>query len=121
ISPKNEGKISLIQESFTYQWRHPDPRMDTLQKKVSREVEQMTESNFNAADIFYQLKECAIGMAEGRSIVNLPLDTLPNTSLIRGAGGLSPQGALPPRMTEPWFCCSEPTENQIAVLDCDLK
>ncbi len=103
----------LIQESFSYQWKHPDPRMDTLQKQVSREVEQMTRSGFNPADIFYQLKECAISMAEGRSIVNMSLPSLsgPTRPLF------SPGVAAPPRMTEPWFCCSEPTENQINFLE----
>jgi radical SAM superfamily enzyme YgiQ (UPF0313 family) len=61
----------FVQESLTYQWKHPDPRMDTLQKQVVKEVEQMTALGANAEDIFYQLKECAISMAEGRSIVNL--------------------------------------------------
>ncbi len=104
----------LVQESFTYQWKHPDPRMDTLQKQVSKEVELMTASNSSSEDIFYQLKECAIGMAEGKSIVNLSLDALPQPQ--RGLSS-SPGVVTPPRMTEPWFCCSEPTENQMALLE----
>lgn len=100
----------LVQESFTYQWKHPDSRMDVLQKQVSHEVEQMTASNANSEDIFYQLKATAIAMAEGRSMVNLSLPPTGTKPVKRDHG-------LPPRMTESWFCCSEPTENQIALLD----
>ena len=104
----------IIQESFSYQWKHPDPRMDTLQKQVSRAVEQRVGTT-STADIFYRLKECAIGMAEGRSMVHLSLDTL----FLQPQRGLSssPKGAPPPRMTEQWFCCSEPTEKQIKCLE----
>lgn len=103
----------LVQESFSYQWKHPDSRMDVLQKQVSREVEQMTASNANSEDIFYQLRAIAIAMAEGRSIVNL---SLPPT----GTKPVTQDQGLPPRMTESWFCCSEPTENQIALGNCDF-
>ena len=106
----------LIQESFSYQWKHPDPRMDALQKQVSFEVEQMTKVKAHPIDIFYQLKECAISMAEGRSIVNLSLNTT-GTQSITPKRSLPIAEEIPPRMTEPWFCCSEPTQNQIAVLD----
>lgn len=102
----------LVQASFSYQWKHPDPRMDSLQKQVSREVEQMGQGSH--ADLFYQLKECAISMAQGKSIVNLSLNTTATKTQF-----ITPKNAeaIPPRMTEPWFCCSEPTQNQIAVLD----
>ena len=109
----------LVQESFTYQWKHPDPRMDTLQKQVSKEVELMTASGASSEDIFYALKECAIGMAEGRSMVNMSL-SFPTAPTKRDAacGAVISPGhvAPPPRMTESWFCCSEPTENQMKLI-----
>jgi hypothetical protein len=105
----------LIQDDFSYQWKHPDPRMDALQKQVRREVEQMTGSDAHPADIFYQLKESAIRMAKGQCIVHLS-----RPFPVRATSAHSQRLDLPPRMTEPWFCCSEPTENQIAVLDCEF-
>lgn len=92
----------LIQEAFTHQWTHPDPRMDLLQKTMSKAVEEGAEED--AMLIFYRLKEIALAIREGRSPrrVDVPID---------------PNRPKPPRLTEPWFCCAEPTENQFAVLD----
>lgn len=93
---------SLVQETFTYQWTHPDPRMDRLQKEMSRVVETGTEED--PMTIFYRLKELAVAAREGR---------LPREIDV----AVDPNRPRPPRLTEPWFCCAEPTENQFAVLD----
>lgn len=94
----------LAQETFTYQWRHPDPRMDLLQKEMSRLVEEMTAAEEDPMAIFYRLKESAAALREGRAPRPVHVAVDPNRS-------------KPPRLTEPWFCCAEPTENQFAVLD----
>ncbi|MEK7748195.1 MAG: CUAEP/CCAEP-tail radical SAM protein [Nitrospirota bacterium] len=101
----------LVQESFSYRWAHPDTRMDRLQKQISREVEQMTAAHASTQEIFYQLKACVIAMAEGRSVVQV--------SLAPPAVRVGPPVAahVPPKMTESWFCCSEPTENQMGKLE----
>lgn len=94
----------LVQESFTYRWTHPDPRMDLLQKEMARLVEEGTKSDEDTRATFYRLKESAVAAREGR---------LPRTINV----AIDPNRPKPPRLTEPWFCCAEPTENQFAVLD----
>ena len=94
----------LIQETFTYRWRHPDPRMDALQKEMSRAVEEGTAAEEDPMVLFYRLKEIALAARDGR---------LPQEVQVT----VDPNRAKPPRLTEPWFCCAEPTENQFAVLD----
>lgn len=91
-----------VQETFTYQWTHPDPRMDLLQKEMSRLVEAGTEED--PMVIFYRLKALAVAAREGRPPREIDVAVDPNRP-------------KPPRLTEPWFCCAEPTENQFAVLD----
>ena len=92
----------LNQELFTYQWTHPDPRMDRLQVEVSERVEKEGQDD----TIFYQLKECALAMREGRLV--RPIDR----------AGLEPAPTKkPPRLSESWFCCAEPTQNQMACID----
>jgi radical SAM superfamily enzyme YgiQ (UPF0313 family) len=81
----------LIQDSFTYEWKHDDSRMDALHKSVSNLVEQAVVRNEDTASIFYKIWELACS--------------------IRGVGTncsmrpvLSPFRARPPRLTESWFC-----------------
>ena len=94
----------LIQEKFTYQWTHPDPRMDTLQNAMSKTVEEATKAEEDPAIIFYRLKELAVAMRENRPPRPVQIS-------------LDPNRRRPPRLTEPWFCCAEPTENQFAILE----
>lgn len=81
----------LDQANFSYAWRHPDPRMDELQARVTIIAEGATVGQHQAA--FAAIERLAYGMA------NRPLP-------IR-----SPSGRLshrirptPPRLTEDWFC-----------------
>ncbi len=93
----------LIPDRFTYPWTHPDPRMDRLQKEVCKTVEAMVEAD--AEVTFYQLKELAHAAHKDRTAVQIMRQIDSNRR-------------RPPRLTESWFCCSEPTENQMISLDC---
>ncbi len=88
----------LIQESFSYQWTHPDPRMDSLQKKISKTVEAMAEEDH--AVTFYQLKELAMAALKGKPPARMTQQ-------------IDEKRNRPPRLTEPWFCCAEPTDKQM--------
>lgn len=81
----------LVQESFTYEWSHPDPRMDELQRQVSALVEQAAGNGEDAIETFLKIRELAY-TARGDS----PGD--------RSAGGFDPARLRPPRLTEAWFC-----------------
>jgi radical SAM superfamily enzyme YgiQ (UPF0313 family) len=94
---------SLDQAAFQHQWSHPDPRMDELQRSVSRIVEEAARRGEEAAITFEHLWHLAAGTAG---------HPLPEW----GARHRDVNGPKPPRMTEPWFCCAEPTSAQIAVL-----
>jgi len=94
----------LVPETFTYQWTHPDPRMDVLQKEIYQTVEAATTAGEDPMALFYRLKEIARAMRDRRA---------PQT--IHRA--VDPNRPKPPRLTEPWFCCAEPTENQFTVID----
>lgn len=81
-----EWRGSLSAQDFTYQWRHPDPRMDELQQQAAVLAEQAGHNpfaNFAAVEnAAYQLA----GFPEWRP----PLPGL-----------FAPP---PPRLTEDWFC-----------------
>ena len=83
---------ALDQESFTYRWTHPDPRMDELHKAVTVAVESASQIGEDAYVTFhrvYNLAYTAIGR-EGSPIA-FPMD-------------FESDRKRPPRLTEDWFC-----------------
>ena len=83
---------ALDQESFTYRWTHPDPRMDELQKAVTVAVESASQIGEDACVTFHRLCNLAY-TAIGRegSPIAFPMD-------------FEPDRKRPPRLTEDWFC-----------------
>lgn len=77
---------ALDQASFTYRWKHPDPRMDQLQKDVAKLVEQDAKANEDAGATFFRVKELAHGRQPTGVVFSLSADR---------------QRA--PQMTESWF------------------
>ena len=83
-------------------WSHPDPAVDQLQKElaalVERRVKQAAALTFAEIDALIRAKATAFPARPSRGSVS------------QGPGGERA------RLTEPWFCCSEPTEAQLAPL-----
>ena len=77
----------LDEASFTYRWKHPDPRMDRLQKEVAKLVEQDAQSGEDPATTFYKVMELAQGGQPEGVTCSLPADR-----------------QRVPRMSESWFC-----------------
>ena len=76
----------LDQASFYYTWKHPDPRMDRLQKGLTAIVEKDAGEGVDPAVTFYRLWEHAAG---GRPV---------------GAGApLAAGRPRAPRLSEPWY------------------
>lgn len=91
-NPDNESWLGrLVQESFSYEWKHPDPRMDALHAQVSALVEQAGGSNEDAAETFFKIRELAYS-SRG--------DDRP----ARDSRSINPLRLRPPRLTEAWFC-----------------
>lgn len=83
-------------------WTHPDASVDELHREVSglaeRRVDQDPATTFDQID----------ALIRGRASTRRPRPAL-------GAVSAGPAGARP-RLTESWFCCSEPTDAQMAPL-----
>ncbi len=77
--------------NFSYAWRHPDPRMDELQARVTVIAESAAAGEQAAA--FAAVERLAYGMAN-RAAPN-PRTAGPRARRIR---------PTPPRLTEDWFC-----------------
>lgn len=81
----------LVQESFSHEWKHPDPRMDGLHAQVSALVEQAAASDEDALETFFKIRELAYSSRE---------DDRP----ARDLRSIDPLRLRPPRLTEAWFC-----------------
>ena len=80
----------LNQKAFSYEWIHPDSKLDKLHKEVSKLVEQALKEQKSSQEIFLQVLDLANQAKFGKSsIKNL---VLPSPKL------------MPPRLTEAWFC-----------------
>jgi hypothetical protein len=92
----------LDQANFQYHWSHPDPRMDRLHQTVTAAVEDGLRAGDEASVIFDRLRALAHAMA-GRQAPP-------------AVANRSRQEPRPPRLTESWFCCAEPTDSQLRPL-----
>lgn len=81
----------LDETGFTYQWTHPDPRMDELHRRVSALVERAGRAHEDPAQTFHEIRRLAYEMRDGE-----PPELAPPPLLDRAE--------RPPRLTEPWFC-----------------
>jgi radical SAM superfamily enzyme YgiQ (UPF0313 family) len=81
----------LDEAAFTYQWTHPDPRMDALHRAVTLLVEEATKADEDQAVTFERLRALAYAARNGGE-----------PSVVTGHIGL--HRSRPPRLTEPWFC-----------------
>jgi len=78
----------LDEAALTWRWRHPDPRMDALQRKVAAAVEDGASRREDPAETFARVKALALAAA-GREHAHV-------------ARPFSSPRA--PHLTESWFC-----------------
>lgn len=88
----------LVPEALAYRWTHPDPRMDRLHQDVTRAVEQAGAVEDDPSLTFDRL----------RALAHAAVGCTPPAR----RSSLRPDRVRSPRLTEPWFCCAEPTEAQ---------
>jgi hypothetical protein len=90
--------------ALAYPWRHRDPRVDALAREVGEIVEGEEKLRRSRAEIFVSIWEVA-ARATGHS-------TEPPASL----RGMQSSRRATPHMNEPWYCCAEPTRDQLVSI-----
>ncbi len=88
LGPYDDGRAS-------YPWRSPDPAMDVLHGDLAALVERGVEAGDPIPVVYARIRE-HLGLAP--VVVDLE------------------RAAAVPRLSEPWFCCAEPTAAQLAPL-----
>ncbi|MGH9102961.1 MAG: CUAEP/CCAEP-tail radical SAM (seleno)protein [Acidimicrobiales bacterium] len=88
-------------EALTWTWRSADPELDRLQAALAAVAERAAASGAGPRDTWGQICSLVAG-ASGRTAA--------------GGAPLPMGGDRQPRMSEPWFCCAEPTASQLGAL-----
>ena len=78
-----------------YPWRHRDPRVDRLQSQVQSLVEQ--SEKLPRREAFERIRQMA------HAALGIPVPALPKSKNQQPI----------PRLSEPWYCCAEPTHQQL--------
>jgi radical SAM superfamily enzyme YgiQ (UPF0313 family) len=95
-------------EMLGWRWSAADPRVDRLQQELAALVEDHVARGEPIATTYLAVRQAV------RRAAGLPTgDDDPGLAAARRAAA---RGADRPRLTEPWFCCAEPTEGQLAPL-----
>jgi hypothetical protein len=89
---------------LSYTWRSPDTRVDALQARLASIAEEAAATGEAAGATYIRMRR-ATAEAAGAA-------TFDAADVLVGAAA----GAGRPRLTEPWFCCAEPTAVQFDPL-----
>ena len=81
-----------------YPWRHEDARVDRLQATIQASVAEAEANELSRRESFGRVWDIA------HAFSSEPAPALTEHGL----------GASIPRLSEPWYCCAEPTEQQLA-------
>jgi radical SAM superfamily enzyme YgiQ (UPF0313 family) len=77
--------------ALSYRWQHPDPEMDRL----CADLQKLVGLGVSRAELFAMIWERAFGEAGDFNVESRP---------------------AVPHLTEAWYCCAEPDEDQFAVV-----
>jgi len=87
-------------ESLFYPWRHSDPRLDALSETVQAVAAEADRKKQSRAEAFERIWKAAHAAAD----LQAPEIRLPERSV-----------AIP-FLSEPWYCCAEPTREQFVSI-----
>ena len=90
-------------ELLGWQWRSADPRLDVLQERLALLAEQAAAEQWEPA-VAHEAARGAAGEVLGGPPPPVPADPASASAL---------PAAMRPRLSEPWFCCAEPTAGQL--------
>ena len=91
VGPFDEAALS-------YRWTHPDPRVDLLHRDIDSQVEFMSAQGADRRAIFEEIWRLV------HRYMERPHTPLPLRKAL---------WATPPYLSEPWYCCAEPTKEQL--------
>jgi hypothetical protein len=92
--------------ALVYRWKHPDARVDELCERLQGIVNVGEKMNQTRTQIFERIEDAA-WVAAGLSREKRPASN--------GLQILQASAAIP-HLDEPWYCCAEPTGDQLVAM-----
>jgi radical SAM superfamily enzyme YgiQ (UPF0313 family) len=93
-------------DALSYRWRHPDPGMDDLFSHVDAAVRDALSRSSSRAELYTSIR---------RLVCDGLADAAPDVTALAAATDSANRPAVP-CLSEPWYCCAEPTAEQFAHL-----
>jgi len=93
-------------QSLVYPWEHADPRLDRLSETVQALAAEGDRRKESRSAVFQRIWKAA------HDVAGL------ETPIIQRS---QPLGAAVPFLSEPWYCCAEPTRDQLVSIGGDLE
>jgi hypothetical protein len=90
--------------ALIYRWKNADARVDDLSERLQGVVSRGEKMKQTRAQIFEQIEDAACdaaGVTIGKRVAT-------------GRLAILEAGATIPYLNEPWYCCAEPTGDQLA-------
>ena len=122
-----EGRLGPFDgDGLTYTWRAEDPRVDALQAALAALVEAAAEPAGTAAcdcgddacAVASEVEDAAITFARVRDAAYAAAGRPAPRGMAADAAGPA-SAAVVPGLTESWFCCAEPTAQQLTAFHLD--
>lgn len=89
---------------LVYPWKHRDPRVDALAQEIANVVERAEKFGRSRAQIFEKIAKAAFEAAK----------VVPRNPEILAISQTSALSTAPvPHLDEPWYCCAEPSADQL--------
>jgi hypothetical protein len=88
-------------QSLVYPWKHGDPRLDMLSETVQALAAEGDRKKESRSAVFQRIWRAAHDAA-GLEPPRIPNPRVP--------------GAAVPFLSEPWYCCAEPTRDQLVSI-----
>jgi radical SAM superfamily enzyme YgiQ (UPF0313 family) len=89
--------------ALAYPWSNPDPRVDQLYEDIVDIVKTDQKVGRDRPEIFTHVWRAAFDLLDTGEATGPDLSRLPPSTSV-------------PQLTEPWYCCAEPTDEQLAHL-----
>ncbi len=103
LTEMREHLLGYDAEGFSHLWQHPDPVMDALQAEIAALVAADADAGVSPRSTHSAIRVLT-AQAAAEAGLGWPAAGAP----------LPPERIAPPRLSEPWFCCAEPTTAQLA-------
>ncbi len=98
-----EHLLGYDPDGFSHLWQHPDPVMDALHADIAALVAADTDAGVSPRSTHSAIRALTARAAAGAGL-----------AWADAGAPLPPERVAPPRLSEPWFCCAEPTTAQLA-------